>query len=267
MDSTTNGLLPPAGFDYGARRQAIADLGLETVNYLPHENEIWHVVMDALEPLHESLACSEYRSGYESLDLPGSSVAQLGAVNARLQTLTGFRLTPTAGIAAPQAFYSVLADRRFTAARFVRDATDPFFSPDPDVLHEVIGHGASLASGPIAELYEAAGAAFRRLADNNSIEVFSRVFWFVFETGTLYEGGRVKAFGASVLSSVSELRQLEQVAVTRVGNSLFELAEAPYDIRRFQPVVFAFDSFEHLQELLLAFFERCGTGVPLGKGL
>jgi len=247
--------------DYERRRREIAALlttqgANPNVEYLPYEHDVWRTVSAALAPLHRSVGCSEFIDGVDALALGCERIPQLDDVNEKLARLTGFRSQATAGIARPRAFYRVLAERRFLAAQFVRDADRPLFSSQPDVLHELIGHANALANPKIADIYEAAGKAFGQLVSDTSVDAFSRVFWFALEAGVVYEDGRVKAFGASVLSSVGELSQLEAVEI-RAFTNLTELLEMPYNDRVIQPRLFAFRSFEHLEYELLSFFDHC----------
>ncbi|HTD49848.1 MAG TPA: phenylalanine 4-monooxygenase, partial [Acidimicrobiia bacterium] len=168
--------------DYERRRREIGAL-LTTegqnpyVEYLPYEHAVWRTVSAALAPLHRSVGCSEFIDGVDALALGCEGIPQLDDVNETLARLTGFRAQATPGTARPRAFYRVLAERRFLAAQFVRDADRPLFSSQPDVLHELIGHGNSLANPKIADIYEAAGKAFGQLVSDTSVDAFSRVFW------------------------------------------------------------------------------------------
>jgi phenylalanine-4-hydroxylase len=246
---------------YQQRRAEIAQhlKTTEEASYIPYEgreDEVWKVVTTALVPVHEKAACSEFLAGAAALALGREGVPQLPDVSEELERLSGFRLRATGGIAPPSQFYSVLAERRFLAAQFVRDTDSPFFSEEPDVLHELVGHANALANCRIAEIYESAGRAFVRLETARTIDAFSKLFWFTFETGVVQEGGRTKAFGAALLSSPGELGQLTNARLRPVVD-LIDLVLEPYDITTYQSTLFTFDSFEHLEETLLRFFERC----------
>jgi phenylalanine-4-hydroxylase len=251
----------PGVRDYAARRAQIADLltsGVETphIDYQGYEDEVWQIVSAALAPAHEKTGCSEYLEGVLALDLGALRVPQLAEVSDKLETRAGFRLRATAGIASPSAFYGVLAHHRFLAAQFVRDADQPLFTPDPDVLHELIGHANALANPRIARIYKAAGDAFIRLTSKQTIDAFSKMFWYIFETGTVYENGQLKAFGAALLSSPGELAQLDNAAVQPV-TTLTDMVTEPYDIGAYQTTLFAFESFDHLEDTLTEFFTTC----------
>lgn len=119
-------------------------------------------------------------------------------------------------------------------------------------MHEIIGHANMLASAAFAELYMEAGRASRRAASAEAMEFFSKVFWFTLEFGVVFEAGKLKAYGAGLLSSYGELDAYRRAEI-RPWN-LLEMGTRPYDITRYQPVLYAALSFEQLARDLGAFF-------------
>ena len=61
------------------------------------------------------------------------------------------------------------------ATQYVRHHTVPFYTPEPDVIHEVIGHCNALAHPALAELYRVAGAASRHCKTDECAGCFSQV--------------------------------------------------------------------------------------------
>ena len=101
----------------------------------------------------------------------------------RLEWLTGFRLEPVPGLVPTRTFYGALAERRFLSTQYMRHHSVPFYTPEPDIVHELVGHANMLASPMFAALYQAAGQASRRARTDAALEFFSRVFWFTLEFG------------------------------------------------------------------------------------
>src|SRR5689334_7267087 len=61
------------------------------------------------------------------------------------------------------------ADRVFHSTQYVRHPSEPLYTPEPDVIHEVIGHGNMLASPRFAALKQAAGEAARRVETDDAL--------------------------------------------------------------------------------------------------
>ncbi len=245
---------------YRARRAAIAAVGetyrpgqeIPVVRYAPEEDEVWRTVSAELAVLHETDAVDAYRAGAAALALPTAEVPQLGAVSARLQELTGWSITPVPGLVPTRTFYGALAERRFCSTQYIRHHSVPFYTPEPDVVHELVGHANALAEPRFAGLYELAGQAARRCESDAALEAFSRVFWFSLEFGVAWEDGALRAYGAGLLSSYGEIQAFRSAEVRPLD--VRAMATLDYDITQYQPVLFAADSFAHAHEVLSTFF-------------
>ena len=170
-----------------------------------------------------------------------------------MQWLTGFRLEPVPGLVPTRTFYGALAERRFLSTQYMRHHSVPFYTPEPDIVHELVGHANMLASPMFAALYQAAGLASRRATTPAALEFFSRVFWFTLEFGVLWEGGELRTYGAGLLSSFGELEVFRD-AQTRPLD-IAAMGTLDYDITQYQPVLFAGSSFNEVVDVAGAFFE------------
>lgn len=248
---------------YRRRRDEIAQaaVGLppgaeaREVDYTDDENATWTAAAAALRHLQREYACSAYLDGAARLDLPTDRVPQLADVSRRLQALTGFRFHASPGLAPIREFYGALADRRFLSTQYVRHPSVPLYTPEPDVIHELIGHANALAEPRFAELYATAGAAGRRATDEQ-LARFSRTFWFTLEFGVVREESGLKAYGAGLLSSFGELNVFRDAELRPWDPD--EMAATDYDIDMYQPVLFEAPSFDTMVTDLTAWFDAIG---------
>src|ERR687883_1682164 len=198
--------------EYRARRNRIAQMALRyepgapvpDAPYTVEEHALWRTIRDALEPAHRAHACAEYLEAARRLDLPRERIPQLREVSARVHAISGFRLEPVAGLVEPRVFLESLADGVFLCAQYIRHHSTPHYTPEPDVVHELLGHAIWLASERMAELNRLFGEAVRRTRDDEAFERLARLYWFTIEFGVLREGGEVKAYGTGLLSSAGE---------------------------------------------------------------
>lgn len=260
LSSGHPGFADPA---YRARRNAIAALATEYVpgspipaaEYTPAEDEVWRIVSGELDVRHRKYAVRAYLNGKERLALPGDRVPQLEEVSALLEPLTGFRYLPAAGLVPLREFYGTLADSRFHSTQYIRHHTVPLYTPEPDVVHEVIGHANALADERFAALYRLAGQAARRVESAAALEFISRIFWFTMEFGVMAEDGETKAYGAGILSSYGEIEEFRGMDIRPLD--LRAMGTMTYDITKYQDVLFAAESMEQLEDVVGAFWATC----------
>ncbi|HTN81667.1 MAG TPA: phenylalanine 4-monooxygenase [Acidimicrobiales bacterium] len=253
------GLTDPA---YRARRSEIASIGetyrpggaIPVVHYTPEEDDVWMVVSSELAAKHQRDAADAYLEGAEAVSLPSDQVPQLAWVSRRLTELTRFRIEPVPGLVPTRRFYGSLADRCFLSTQYVRHPAVPLYTPEPDVIHEVIGHANQLGHPLFADLYEAMGFAVRRVESNEALDRLSRVWWFTMEFGVVHERGDLKAYGAGILSSFGELDVYRDATIHPFD--LRAMETQAYDITTFQPVLFAAESMQQVSDELRRYFER-----------
>ncbi len=246
---------------YRRRRAEIAAVGaahepgrpIPDVDYTPAEDALWAQVSAELARRHRTYACAEVVEAGEALALPSDRVPQLREVTARLDELTGFRMEPVPGLVPTAEFYGALADRTFRSTQYLRHPSAPFYTPEPDLIHEVMGHGTTLASPRLADLYQAAGAASRRVEGEDALDLLSRVFWFSVEFGVVHEEGEVRAYGAGLLSSYGEIEAFRRAEIRPLD--VAAMGTTDYDISVFQPVLFAGPSLAATVDELTGFFE------------
>ena len=259
------GVTDPA---YRARRDDLAALAASWVpgepvpapEYTEEEHAVWAEVSTALEDLHERHACTAFLEGKDALRLPSDRVPQLSEVTALLEPIAEFRYHPVAGLAPLRDFYGSFAGGVFWSTQYLRHPSVPLYTPEPDVIHEVIGHANQLAAPGYSELYRMVGAAVERTESEHALRFLSHVFWYTMEFGVLYEGSRLKAFGAGILSSVGETAAFSEADVRPVD--LLAMGNGLYDITRFQPVIYAWESEGALVEGLGRFLESYDDSTP-----
>ena len=215
------GLTDPA---YRARRGQIAAAALAAqpggpaprIDYTPAEHEVWAIVCAELAPKHTHAAervgevvdrphaaHPEFLAAKRALTLPSDAVPQLTDVSAALLPRTGWTYAAAPGLVPLREFYAGLARRVFHSTQYLRHPSQPLYTPEPDIIHEVVGHANQLASPRFARLTEAAGLASLRVESDAAMKAIADVFWFTIEFGVIWERGELTAYGS--------LDQLEDV--------------------------------------------------------
>jgi len=242
--------------EYRARRNRIAEIALsyrpgETIPdapYTPEEHRVWGAVWSALQPAQQRHACAEYLQAVRRLNFESDRIPQLAEVSRKVEAISGFRLEPVAGLVQPRVFLESLANGVFLCTQYIRHHSTPLYTPEPDVVHEIVGHAATLASERMAQLNRLFGEAVKRATSEEVLEQLARVYWFTIEFGVLREGGAVKAYGTGLLSSAGELEEMHQAELRPLDLNV--VARQKYDPTHFQPVLFCADSFDAMYQTL-----------------
>ncbi len=246
---------------YRARRGEIAAAALSArpgepvphIDYTDEEHGIWRLVSAELAPKHEKYAHSEFLAAKAALALPTDHVPQLDEVTERLHPLTGWTYKAAPGLVPLREFYADLGRRTFNSTQYLRHPSQPLYTPEPDIIHEVIGHANQLASPRFAAITEAAGRASERLESEEAMQFVADVFWFSIEFGVIAEEGQTKAYGAGILSSFGEMDEFRHMDIRPLD--LHTMGTLNYDITAYQPVLFRADSLQHLEDVVGGFFE------------
>ncbi|GAC50031.1 aromatic amino acid hydroxylase [Gordonia aichiensis] len=176
--------------------------------YSEEEDALWTQIFGVLAGKHEQFGCARYLSAARLVQLPTEHIPQLREVSESLWSLTRFRLAPAIGSLSGPQFYNPMADGILHATPFIRPAAQKDFSPEPDIIHEIVGHAVMLADPDFAELYRRFGRAASATRSDQLRTALARLFWFTMEVGAVMEEGRLRVCGAALLSSASAMESL-----------------------------------------------------------
>lgn len=231
------------------------------VHYVAAELATWAQLYPRLRKLHGAHGAREYQQIFKALErhcgYSADNIPQGRDVSEFLHSRTGFRIRPVAGLLSSRDFLNGLAFRVFFASQYLRHHSRPLYTPEPDVLHELIGHAPMLADAAFADLSQEIGLASLGASDVE-IERLARCYWHSVEFGLLREEGVLKAYGAGLLSSSGELEHALQPG-DRQGVAFrdwdpLQAAEQAFPITEYQPIYFVADS---LQDAKTRMHEYC----------
>ncbi|RJO72229.1 phenylalanine 4-monooxygenase [Nocardia panacis] len=254
--------------EYRARRNAIAAKALDyrpgdplpRIDYTDQEQQVWRIVCAELRVKHDKYACCEVRDAGAMLNLPTDHIPQLDEVCTGLAPLTGFGYAPAAGLVPLRQFFGSFADRIFHSTQYIRHHSAPLYTPEPDAVHEIIGHGTQIASRRFADIYETVGAAVARLETDRALKFLADVFWFSMEFGVVREHDEIRCYGAGLLSSYGEIEEFRHARLRPLN--VVEMGTAEYDITRYQPVLYCARSISEIEDVIGGFFAEMDDETP-----
>lgn len=250
---------------YRERRNYIADLAkgfretgvITDVDYTDEEQAIWQHVATRLAELHEKHASPFYLKAKRDLGITTKRIPQLTEMNKRLKELTGFRLAPIEGLVETRGFLSWLSYRTMLSTQYIRHHSRPEYTPEPDIVHEAIGHIPMFTNPNFADYSQFIGHG-ARIANDDQLEALGRLYWFTVEFGLVEHEGDTKAYGAGLLSSFGELEHAFGDKVERRPFDLEQVINTPYDYSDMQPVLYVIPSYAELKEVTRKYIESFG---------
>ena len=244
-----------------SRRHRLGELGPPLIEYTDEETRIWRDVGPKLDELHRAHACSLYLTAKDALGISSREIPQLRDISARLERETQMHLVPAEGPLAYRTFYGYIAKRGFPVTQFIRHGSHPEFTPEPDMIHDCLGHVPSLMNRDYAEVLTHIGRAAMTTPDPLQVLALKRFSWYSIEFGLIEEAGETKVFGAGILSSTGEIPfSLFSKDVRRKPFVTDEVIETDYDPSRMQDHLFVIPSFPWLRAEIEDLLERFGLG-------
>jgi phenylalanine-4-hydroxylase len=218
--------------------------------YTPEQHAIWTELLLRRMPQLEEHACAAYLEGFEAIGLQADALPELRKVSARLEPRTGWNSTAVSGFLPADAFFEMLAARKFPTTTWIRGRDAMEYTPEPDIFHDVFGHVPMHAHPVFADFLEQYGKVCAGLTNQEDLERMGRLFWFTVEFGVIREQGKIKVYGSGLISSHGECTHVvERGAGLEIREfDLEKVLDTPVDVSKMQPVLYAIESYDQIYE-------------------
>ncbi|NKI95192.1 phenylalanine 4-monooxygenase [Rhizobacter sp. SG703] len=235
---------PPRG-DYASAR---ADYTCEQDwdRYTPEDHALYQRLYERQAAQLPGLACEEFIDAVDQLGTP-TQIPRFDALSQRLRRATGWEVVAVPGLIPEEAFFALLAARRFPVTGWIRKPEEFDYVVEPDVFHDLFGHVPLLFNPMFADYMQAYGAGGMKASRLQSCEYLARLYWYTVEFGLIATPAGLRAYGAGILSSAGELRHsVTSAQPQRLGFDLERIMRTRYKIDTYQATYFVIDSFEQL---------------------
>jgi phenylalanine-4-hydroxylase len=149
-----------------------------------------------------------------------------------------------------QAFFELMANKKFPAATFIRTRKELVYLQEPDIFHEIFGHCPLITLPVYADfMYEYAKLGLK--ANHKDRVMLARLYWFTVEFGLIQTNDGLRIYGGGILSSHGESKYcLDSDKPLRKHLDAIEAFRTPYRIDIFQPVYFVINDLAELFNLI-----------------
>ena len=238
---------PPPRGDYStARADYVCDQRWET--YTPEQHDRYRrLYADRIARL-PGLACREFLDALSAMEA-AEAIPDLDEISVPLKAATGWTLVAVPGLIPENAFFALLAARRFPVTVWLREEDEFDYIVEPDIFHDFFGHVPLLFNPMFADYMQAFGQGGLKAESLGGLEFLARLYWYTVEFGLIATDDGLRIYGAGIVSSGSEPEHaLHAPEPARVAFDLERLMRSEYKIDTFQATYFVIDSFEQLFE-------------------
>lgn len=219
------------------------------IDWTEEEDAIWSDLITRLLSSINGKACDEYLQGAETLNLDRGRIPQLDEINAILEARTGWGLYPVPALIDFDKFFSLLSEKRFPVATFIRGRDEFDYLQEPDIFHEILGHCPMLTNSDFAEFTHTYGR-LGLAADKNDRVWLARLYWFTVEFGLMDTNQGLRIYGGGILSSPAETAYAFSSAIPeRKSFEPIDVLRTPYRIDILQPIYFKIRAIRDLYVL------------------
>jgi phenylalanine-4-hydroxylase len=219
------------------------------IHFTDEENETWKILYQRQMKTIENRACDDFIAGIDKLGFSSERVPQCVEVSQELTKATGWSVFPVEAMITITEFFTLLSQRKFPAASFIRIREELDYLKEPDIFHELFGHCPLLAHQAYADFCQWYGKTALQ-ADEDVRSLLGRLFWYTIEFGLTKTPQGVRVYGGGILSSHQEtIYALESDVPERAAFDLKRMLATPYDYDRIQPLYFVLDSLDQLFEI------------------
>ena len=243
------------------RRHRLERLGPPLIEYTPEETRIWREVSPKLDELHKKHASRIYLQAKRTLGISETEIPQLRHLSERITRETNTHLVPAEGPLPYRTFYTYIGQRGFPVTQFIRHGSHPEFTPEPDMIHDCLGHVPPLMNHDYAELLTLIGKAASTTPHGEQVLALKRFSWFSIEFGLIEEAGEIKIFGAGILSSTGEIPFSLSADVKHRPFVTDDVIATDYDPSRMQDQLFIIPSFAFVRREIEQLVKRLGIPV------
>ena len=235
---------PPRG-DY-SRARSDYTCAQDFVQYTEADHVTYRRLYERQLQQLPGLACDEFINAVQLLGTP-ERIPRFDDISERLMKATGWQIVGVPGLIPEEAFFALLAERRFPVTDWIRKPEEFDYVVEPDIFHDLFGHVPLLFNPVFADYMQAYGAGGMKASRLDACELLARLYWYTVEFGLIQTPQGLRAYGAGILSSAGELRHsVTSPEPQRVGFELQRLMRSRYRIDTFQASYFVIDSFQQL---------------------
>jgi phenylalanine-4-hydroxylase len=216
--------------------------------YTPEDFEVWSILFNRQIEQLKPIASIAYLEGIKKVNFSADKIPNYSDTNILLRNLTGWQIHVVPGLIDNRTFFELMENKSFCASTWLRKQEQLDYLEEPDMFHDIFGHIPLLSNQAVCHfLEELARIALRFVENEEAIEYIARLYWYTVEFGLIRENGKLKIYGAGILSSSGEsIYSTQSTHPQRFNYNVSQIFETPFIKDHYQEQYFIVDSYQQL---------------------
>jgi len=207
-------------------------------NYSEDDHQVWELLFKRQVENLGDKACTPYLTCLSTMHttLHSQSIPKFEELSKTLYQNTGWSIEVVPGHIPVPDFFRLLAKKRFPSSTWLRSLDQIDYLEEPDMFHDIFGHVPLLMDKNYAHFMHVIGQLGVKWSRNiHAVSALRSLYWFTIEFGLVSEGLDRRIYGAGILSSFGESKQVMDA----------QTACIPFDISRIMHTDFRTDTMQN----------------------
>lgn len=216
-------------------------------NYPESDQESWRFLFERQMKFLPGRACDEYLNGSKKLNFTPGRIPALKDLSRIFFNTTGWKIARVPGLIHEENFFELLRRKVFPSTDYIRSKEELDYTPAPDLFHDMFGHMPLLTNMNFASFYQKFGEVAMK-AKGIQRKYLETFHWFTVEFGLIRQQDGMRIYGAGIISSLGEVQHALSDNVEVKDFNPDVIVKKDYDVWHLQPVLFAIESFDQLEQ-------------------
>src|SRR2546423_8574125 len=148
--------------------------------YTPAEHDLYRRLYERQSAQLRGLACDEFIDAVQHLGKP-DRIPRFDELSEALHRRTRWEVEAVPGLIPEEAFFALLAQRKFPVTGWLRKPEEFDYVVEPDVFHDLFGHVPLLFNPVFADYMQAYGAGGLKAGPLDASQLLAPPYWYTVE--------------------------------------------------------------------------------------
>lgn len=236
-------------------------------NYTQEDLQVWNTLFERQYKNMTDKASSGYQKALKDMRevLNSEEIPNFKKIGHWFSQYTGWQIEVVPGLIEVDAFFKLLAEKKFPSSTWLRTMDKLDYLEEPDMFHDTFGHIPLLSNPTYSEFMQQFGKlGMEFVHDADKLRQLQRLYWYTIEFGLIKEENDLRIYGAGILSSFGETNiALNSQLKNHPPFDLEVILQTEFITSEMQEKYFVLESFEQLEACIEQVRKQWKVAVPI----